>query len=66
MSDRMKNKQLMTFNWNIIILSAAVGFFVVGVHQLMVLGWQQAYWVFMLTVGLLFWYKLRKDKEDKS
>jgi membrane protein implicated in regulation of membrane protease activity len=51
---------------DIIILSVAVAFFVIGVHQLMLFGWQQAYWIFMLTVALLFWYKLRKDKREKS
>lgn len=48
----------------ILILSAAAGLFIIGVHQLMVVGFAFSYWIFMLCFSLLFLYKLVKDKKD--
>ncbi len=53
-----------------VILSLSVGFFIIGVHQVMTLGIAYAYWLLMLSVILLFWYSIRKKKasagEDNS
>jgi hypothetical protein len=45
---------------DIIILSLAVGFLIIGIHQVMVLGLGQAYWALMLTLVLFFIFTLRK------
>ncbi len=45
-----------------IILSLAVAFFVIGVHQVFYVGVAASYWLFMLSGGLVLWFKLRKDK----
>ncbi|GEM_PF-424716 len=45
-----------------IILSLAVAFFVIGVHQVFYVGIAASYWLFMLSGGLVLWFKLRKDK----
>ena len=45
---------------DIVILSLAVGFLIIGIHQVMVLGLGQAYWALMLTLVLFFIITLRK------
>lgn len=47
-----------------IIFSICVALFIIGIHQTMVLGLTHSYWIFMVSLGLLFWYQLRKKKED--
>ncbi len=48
--------------WLIMIFSLAVALFIIGVHQVMTVGIINAYWIFMLCLGLLFLYKLLKGK----
>ena len=48
---------------NVLLLSASVGFFIIGVHQTMTLGLMHSYWIFMLSVVLLFAYQLKKRKD---
>ena len=54
----------------IIILSVAVGFFIIGVHQTITLGFEISYWIFMLSLSLLFLFRLvnskQADKEKKA
>jgi hypothetical protein len=45
-----------------ILLSLAVGFFVIGVHQTFYVGLAASYWLFMLSGGLVLWLKLLRDK----
>ncbi|MBD0255122.1 MAG: hypothetical protein ICV83_05340 [Cytophagales bacterium] len=57
---------------DIILLSLAAGFFIIGVHQLVVItnnenlnvGLAQSYWVFMLSVTLFLVFQLRKKKQE--
>jgi len=57
-----------------LILSGAVGLFIIGVHQLFVFSEQHgvqggvmaSYWIFMLVAALLMWLKFRKDKEKNK
>ena len=48
-----------------ILLSLAVGFFIIGVHQTITYGLSYSYWLLMVSTGLLFWYQYRK-KPRKS
>lgn len=50
----------------VLILSASVALFIIGVHQLMTVGLAFSYWIFMLCISLLFLYKLIIDKKEKS
>ena len=50
---------------DIILLSLAAGFFIIGVHQLITIGLAQAYWVFMLSTVLLIWYQIRKKSQKE-
>ena len=48
-----------------VILSSAIGLFIVGVHQVVTVGFQENYFIFMLGTGCLFWYQLRKSKRTQ-
>lgn len=48
---------------DILILSLAVVFLIIGIHQIIVLGFQNAYWAIMLTLILFFVVTLRKSKK---
>ncbi|MDN5204461.1 hypothetical protein QQ008_23915 [Fulvivirgaceae bacterium BMA10] len=48
----------------IIIFSLAVVLFVIGVHQTILYGVGNSYWIFMFSFGLLLLYQMRKQKED--
>lgn len=43
----------------IILLSLAVAFFIIGIHQLMTVGLAASYFFFMLTAGLVFYVRLK-------
>lgn len=45
-----------------IIFSIAIAFLIIGLHQSMTVGFEYSYWLFMVTIGLLLWYKVRKDR----
>ena len=47
---------------DIIILSLAVAFLIIGIHQVMTYGLASAYWALMLALILLFLLNLRKRK----
>jgi len=48
---------------DIILLSLAVGFLIIGIHQIMVVGFAQAYWVIMLSLVLFFVLNFRRNKQ---
>lgn len=47
---------------DVLILSVAVVFAVIGIHQTVILGIDKAYWALMLSLILFFVYNLRKKK----
>ena len=47
---------------DVILLSLSVGFLIIGIHQIMTLGFGNGYWAVMLSVVLYFVYILRKKK----
>jgi hypothetical protein len=48
---------------DIIILSLAVVFLVIGIDQIITIGFTNAYWAIMLSLVLFFVYNLRKRKQ---
>jgi len=50
----------------ILILSVAAGLLVIGIHQTMINGLEYSYWIFMLSLSLLFLYRLKKPKNPSS
>lgn len=47
---------------DIILLSLAVAFLIIGIHQTMVLGFGNAYWALMLTMVFFFAFTFRKKR----
>ena len=47
---------------DVIILSLAVAFIIMGVHQTMTVGFGKAYWAIMLASILFFVFVLRKKR----
>lgn len=47
---------------DVLILSLAVVFSIIGIHQTMTIGVQDAYWSIMLSIALYFLFILRKKK----
>jgi len=48
---------------DVILLSLAAGFLIIGIHQIMTVGLGSAYWAIMLTMILFFVYTFRKNKK---
>ncbi|HTE34805.1 MAG TPA: hypothetical protein VK666_30720 [Chryseolinea sp.] len=47
---------------DVLVLSLAVAFLIIGIHQTMTAGIGNAYWAIMLSVALYFVFILRKKK----
>jgi len=42
------------------LFSLAILFMMIGIHQSMMVGFAPSYWIFMLALGFLMWYQIRK------
>jgi hypothetical protein len=49
-----------------IILVLATGFFLIGVSQIILIGFAGSYWLFMLTFVFLMLFQYRKSEEQKN
>ena len=49
-----------------IIFTLCVVAFIIGVHQAMTFGIAEAYYIFMISIGLLFLYRYRKAKREEK
>ena len=47
---------------DVLVLSLAVAFLIIGIHQTMVVGFGKAYWAIMLSLVLYFVFNFRKKK----
>lgn len=47
---------------DIILLSLAAAFVIIGIYEMMALGIGQGYWAIMLSIALFFYYGYRKKK----
>ena len=50
---------------DVLIFSFSLALIVVGIHQTLVNGIGSAYAIFMFAVGLLFWFQLRRNQNQK-
>lgn len=48
-----------------ILFFTAIGLFLIGINQAMILGFANAYWIFMISLTLLFLYSYRKGRVAK-
>ena len=44
---------------SVIIISLALAFTVIGLHQAVTVGFGESYWIFMLAITLYLWYSIR-------
>lgn len=49
---------------DVLILSLALAFVIIGIHQSLTVGIGGSYAIFMFAVGLLFWFQLRRNKTN--
>ena len=47
---------------DVIFISLAGGFLIIGIHQIMTVGFSKGYWAIMLALVFFFIYNLRKRK----
>ncbi|MCX8491135.1 MAG: hypothetical protein ORN54_08715 [Cyclobacteriaceae bacterium] len=47
---------------DIVLLSLAAGFVIIGIYEVMTIGLGEAYWAIMLAFGFFFIYTYRKKK----
>jgi hypothetical protein len=53
--------------FDITLISLAIGFIIIGIHQSIVFGFGNSYWIFMLTLVFLLWFKIRNSgKVDEA
>lgn len=46
----------------VLLLSLAVAFLIIGIHQVMTVGFGKAYWALMIALIFFFLYNLRRRK----
>jgi 4-hydroxybenzoate polyprenyltransferase len=51
---------------DIIILALCVAALIIGAWETYTRGLAQSYFILMISMGLLFWYQLRRQKQEKS
>lgn len=51
---------------DILLFVMAFTFFVIGIHQAIVVGMAESYWIFMFSLMPLFLYGYRKNKHDND
>jgi hypothetical protein len=44
----------------------AILFMLIGIHQAMMNGYANSYWLFMLASGSLLWYQIRKKNQKQE
>jgi amino acid permease len=51
---------------DILLLSLAFAFMIIGMHQSVTVGFAGSYWIFMLTIALFLLYNMRKNKQKAA
>lgn len=51
---------------DLILFVLALSFFVIGIHQAIVVGIAESYWIFMFSLMPLFLYGYRKNKKQNE
>lgn len=46
-----------------ILLAIAFALFIIGIHQSITVGFEYSYWIFMLSISLVFLHKYKTQKE---
>lgn len=51
---------------DVLILSLALALIIIGIHQTVTVGIMGSYAIFMMAVGLLFWFQLRRNQNPSD
>ena len=51
---------------DILLFTSAFSFFVIGIHQAIVIGLAESYWIFMFSLMPLFLYGYRKNRKENE
>lgn len=63
----MKEETTSKYNLtDIIVLSLAVVALIIGVHQTITVGFGSAYWLYMISIGLLLYQQIRRAKRKQE
>ncbi len=46
-----------------ILLAIAFALFIIGIHQSITVGFEYSYWIFMLSISLVFLHRYKTQKE---
>lgn len=49
---------------DVIIISVALAFTIIALHQAVMVGFGKSYWLFMLSLFLFLWYAYRKVNKN--
>ena len=48
------------------LLSLSAASFIIGVHQIITVGFAQGYWLIMISSGLFLWFSIRKRRDPAN
>lgn len=51
---------------NILLLFFSAGIMIIGVNETINNGFQESYWIFMISIGLFLYYQIRKNKKKQE
>jgi hypothetical protein len=51
---------------DVLLLSLSVAFLIIGIHQIMTVGFASSYWLIMLSCALLFAYSYRRRNSQSK
>ncbi len=51
---------------NILLLFFSAGIMIIGIHQTITNGFENSYWIFMISVALFLYYQVRKAKKKQE
>lgn len=62
----MKESKPKTNLVNILLLFLSAAVMIVGVHQTIINGFGESYWIFMVSIALFLFYLTRKNKQKQE
>jgi len=51
---------------NILLLFFSGAIMIIGIHQTIINGFENSYWIFMLSIALFLYYQIRKNKDKQE
>jgi len=51
---------------NILLLFFSGAIMIIGIHQTIINGFENSYWIFMVSIALFLYYQIRKNKSKQE